>query len=377
MTQLLAEQAGRQTRQSEEIHMLKSELDLMRTQIAERDRELQTVVSDAALKEEEVQALRMQIALRDAQMARITGSLGWRLLSYYGPIKYGFVKPLWRFFKSFGTNHPATKAAPDLETAPTANGIQQPAAKVMRPSGTTAFPVLEVTERPPVEPHRARVDIIICVHSPLGVVKRCLKTLVQCTGMPYSFILVDDGSDEETRKYLVDFALAQGAVLLRNDLAAGFALAADKGLRHSDADYVVILNSDVEVTAGWLERMVACAESDARIGLVGPPTNYDPRQAISDVLKHDEWPVSSLPEGASPADIAAALRETSSRLYPRLPFLSGFCLMIKRAVINEVGYFDEASFGEWFMGEMDYRLRADKVGWQLALADVYVSNSRS
>jgi O-antigen biosynthesis protein len=230
-----------------------------------------------------------------------------------------------------------------------------------------------VKDRSPVAPHRTRVDLIICVRSSLDVVKHFLPALIQYTSRPYALIMVDDGNDDVTRVYLADFALAAGAMLLRTDCATGFASAAVLGLRHSNADYVVILNSDVDVSPGWLERMVACAAADERIGLVGPLSNYDPQHSLPEELRDDRWATNPLPNEAPPA-VMAAHSQASGELYPRLTFLPGFCLMIKRAVINEVGHFDEASFGEWFMGEQDYRLRASQAGWQLALADdVYVS----
>jgi hypothetical protein len=74
------------------------------------------------------------------------------------------------------------------------------------------------------------------------------------------------------------------------------------------------------------------------------------------------------PDGAKPTRTSTALDETS--VYPRLP-LNGICLMIKRQVINEVGYSDnKASVGDWSDGETDYCSRAGRAGWKLALTDV-------
>ena len=70
----------------------------------------------------------------------------------------------------------------------------------------------------------------------------------------------------------------------------------------------------------------------------------------------------------------------SACLYPRVAFLNGFCYMIKRPVIEALGYFDETNFGRGYGEENDYSLRAGKAGWQLAIADdtyVYHAHSRS
>ena len=39
-------------------------------------------------------------------------------------------------------------------------------------------------------------------------------------------------------------------------------------------DYILLMNNDVVVTPGWLERMICCAEKRPEIGIVGPRSNY-------------------------------------------------------------------------------------------------------
>jgi glycosyltransferase involved in cell wall biosynthesis len=63
-----------------------------------------------------------------------------------------------------------------------------------------------------------------------------------------------------------------------------------------------------------------------------------------------------------------------------MPFLNGFCLLIRRELLNKIGYFDEETFGPGYGEEDDYALRARQAGWRLALADdtyIYHAQSRS
>jgi GT2 family glycosyltransferase len=77
---------------------------------------------------------------------------------------------------------------------------------------------------------------------------------------------------------------------------------------------------------------------------------------------------------ATSTGIVLPAGNTSAQIYPRLPELNGFCLLIKRSVINQVGCLEGAGFGQGLAGETDYGMRALKAGWQLALADdVHVS----
>jgi glycosyltransferase involved in cell wall biosynthesis len=76
--------------------------------------------------------------------------------------------------------------------------------------------------------------------------------------------------------------------------------------------------------------------------------------------------------------MASMVARYSGRLYPRLPFLNGFCLLIRRTVLDQIGLFDEENFGRGYGEENDYCLRAARASWQLAVADdVYVYHRQS
>lgn len=249
------------------------------------------------------------------------------------------------------------------------------------PSGLD-FPIAAAT--PPVlipPPHQASVDIVVCVHNALEHVRNCLESVIRYTTQPYRLILIDDGSDAPTRDYLSEFAESQDAMLLRSEHATGYTLAANRGLHASNADYTVLLNSDTIVTPQWLDRMLACGESDPQIGIVGPLSNTASWQSVPEIFNETgDWADNRLPEGVSVADMARLVARNSSQSYPRLPFLNGFCLEIKRDLIEQIGYFDEQNFGKGYGEENDYSLRAQKAGRTLAVADdayIFHAHSRS
>jgi O-antigen biosynthesis protein len=122
---------------------------------------------------------------------------------------------------------------------------------------------------PPPEPRprSENVDIIVCVHNALEDVRRCLESVVVKTLPPYHVILVDDGSDAPTAGLLSVFAESHGATLLRHEIAKGYTLAANAGLRASSAPFCVLLNSDTEVSEGWLDRLVDYMRRDPVVGI--------------------------------------------------------------------------------------------------------------
>lgn len=231
-----------------------------------------------------------------------------------------------------------------------------------------------------VERHSAVVDIVVCVHNALTEAKTCLASVIRYSSHPYTLIIIDDGSEQPTRSYLEDFATSQRAMLIRNEAAKGYTLAANQGLRAATGEYVVLLNSDTIVTAEWLDRLVMCAGSDRQIGMVGPLSNTASWQSIPSVEVDGDWAANPLPEGMTVEKMGNLLAACSGRVYPRITFLNGFCLLIKRGLIDDIGLFDEELFGRGYGEENDYALRARDAGWSLAVADdtyVYHAQSKS
>jgi GT2 family glycosyltransferase/glycosyltransferase involved in cell wall biosynthesis len=225
------------------------------------------------------------------------------------------------------------------------------------------------------------VDVVVCIHNALDDVRNCLWSLVAKGTRPFHLILVNDGSDEETTEYLRRFRRRHPHVeLLENfDEPHGYTIAANLGLRAARGDYVALLNSDTVVTPGWLEAIVRLGESDDQLGLIGPLSNAASHQSVP--RKRDEagWAVNQLPEWIGPDDVAYLVRSSPiAHVRPRLPFLNGFCYVIKRAVIDRIGYFDEETFARGYSEENDYSLRAAEAGFEVGIADdAYVFHAKS
>jgi GT2 family glycosyltransferase/glycosyltransferase involved in cell wall biosynthesis len=229
--------------------------------------------------------------------------------------------------------------------------------------------VRPVLPREPLAPRTSLVDVVICVHNAPEEVRRCLASVAAHSGAPYRLIIVDDGSADETRDLVATYATDHDATLFRAEVARGYTVAANQGIAATSAEFVVLLNSDTEVTPGWLDRLVACAESDPTIGMVGPLSNRASFQSVPRVADGDDWADNPLPDDIDLSAFATGLARHSPRVYPRVPILNGFCLLIKRAVFDAIGTFDEATFAEGYGEENDFALRARDAGWSLAVAD--------
>jgi GT2 family glycosyltransferase len=214
-------------------------------------------------------------------------------------------------------------------------------------------------------------DVVVCVHNATEVVRRCLASIVTHTDLRHGLILVDDASGPECRGELEQFAASYPvASLLRNEERCGYTQSANRGLRESRSAFVVLLNSDTIVTPGWLERLLECAESDPRIGIIGPLSNAATFQSVPKRYDEDDrWALNPLPPPWGPGDMAALIAAIAPRAFPRVGLINGFCFGIKRALIDSIGYFDEEAFPDGYGEEEDYCLRSAKAGFALAIAD--------
>lgn len=231
----------------------------------------------------------------------------------------------------------------------------------------------------PAQSEGSDIDIVVCVHNALDDVRACLSSIITNTPPPYRLILVDDGSRDDTRLYLEAFAAAQGAVLLRSDTAGGYTRAANRGLQASDAPWTVLLNSDTIVPFGWIHEMLKIGQSDPKIGIIGPASNTASWQSTPSLFnKNGDWANNSRPEGVSIQELQTVASSVAPPQGIDLPFLNGFAFMVRRELIDDIGIFDEATFGAGYGEENDYCIRARNAGWKLIFApNAYVYHEQS
>ncbi|CAO1665044.1 glycosyltransferase [Salinicola sp. NYA28a] len=225
------------------------------------------------------------------------------------------------------------------------------------------------------------VDIIVPVYNALEEVKRCLKSLsLHNDGYKLQVIVVNDSSDQETTDWLRHFCYGDSSFLLiEHPENRGYTKAVNTGLRESHGDYLVTLNSDAIVTEGWLQSLIRCIRSDEKLGIVGPLSNAASWQNVPELLdENKQFAVNEIPLNMTPDEMATVVRDASHHVYPRVPFVNGFCFMMSREVINAVGLLDEEAFPTGYGEENDYCIRVADAGFELAIADdAYVFHAKS
>ncbi len=134
-------------------------------------------------------------------------------------------------------------------------------------------------------------------------------------------------------------------------------------------EYLVLLNNDTVVTDAWLAQLIALANSDPKIGMAGPMSNYaSPPQLVPEV------PYSDL---EAMHRFASTWRAERRGRWFVAPKLSGFCVLMKRAAFEAVGGLDER-FSLGLFDDDDLSLRMNQAGFKLVVAmDLFVHHAGS
>ena len=208
------------------------------------------------------------------------------------------------------------------------------------------------------------VTIIVPIYNAVDDVRQCLASLVRNTTAKATLCLIDDASpDPGITNLLQRYENFANVEILVNETNLGFTGTVNRGMAHASGD-VVLLNSDTVVGPRWLENLRLAAYSDAGVGTV---------TAISDNAGAFSCPVpgekNRTPLALFDDDTARLMFQESVRVYPDVPTGNGFCLYIKRAVIEKIGFLDIENFPRGYGEENDFCLRAMSAGFHHLIDD--------
>ncbi len=178
------------------------------------------------------------------------------------------------------------------------------------------------------------VSIIIPVFNQITLTQRCLAALQENAGTePFEVIVVDDFSTDTTAD---EISKTPGVVYLRNEVNAGFIASCNRGAREARGNFLVFLNNDTEVRPGWLSALLSVFRLRTDAGLAGAKLVYaDGRlQEAGGIIWRDASGI-NYGKWQNPGHPAYNyLREVD--------YCSGACILIPRALFEEVGGFDPA-----------------------------------
>jgi len=221
----------------------------------------------------------------------------------------------------------ALKANPDLLSISDGSAIQR-----------FALPTVSASSKQLSE----TVDIIVPVYKGFDDTIECIDSVLDnAVVCSHELIVINDASpDEKLAKYLRQYSLQRNFTFIENDINLGFVGTVNRGmLLHPDRD-VVLLNSDAVVFNDWLDRMRHSAYQAKSIGTATPFSNN------AEIFSYPKFLEDSPSiDGFSWSEIDKIAAQTNPKKIVDVPTAMGFCMYIKRTCLDDVGLFDEETFG--------------------------------
>jgi len=213
---------------------------------------------------------------------------------------------------------------------------------------------------------RGSLAVIVPVYNGINAFKRLINSLKKQYPNNVSwlkFCFIDDASTNiNIPEYLSSeqFFKRPDVDVLHNEKNIGFVKTVNKGIRHSNRGHdVLILNSDTIIPGPVFESLRAAANRIGKFGSITPLTN---RGTIASILN---WPYGSDSVfDLTPEQVEVSIRNLGLRVdHIEIPTGVGFCMLMSRCAIDEVGILDENHFGKGYGEENDWCQRAKKNGF--------------
>lgn len=244
----------------------------------------------------------------------------------------------------------------------TATGYIRPPAKQLKPEQTpapaAATPARISKPQKGAAPESVVVSIVIPAFNRLDLTNDCLRSLRANTQLTTcEIIVVDNASTDGTADFL---ASQQRAGLIRaiiNRENLGFAHACNQGAAAARGKFVLFLNNDTEVRPNWLEPLLRIAETDPRVGALGPKLVFPDSTiqhagiVILDDRKHNDPLLAQHVFHRQPQDLAEANKVKTYQA------LTAACLLVRRDVFNGIGGFDEEFWNGYEDVDLCFRIR--------------------
>jgi GT2 family glycosyltransferase len=215
------------------------------------------------------------------------------------------------------------------------------------------------------------IDISVCIvnYQAKDYLRDCLHSLYEHTASTFEVILVDNGSTDGSLEMLKDeFPDVQTT---ENPDNLGFTRPMNQALEQGRGRYLLQLNPDTIILPAALDRLVAFLESHPEIGICGPK-----------VLNSDGSLQKQCRRGEPTPWAVISYFTRLNRLFPDSKLFGGYllnymdedethpvagvsgsCMLIRRAVIDQIGYLDERFFA--YQEDADYCFRTREAGWEI------------
>ena len=221
---------------------------------------------------------------------------------------------------------------------------------------------------------KVQLSIIIPVYNALEEVRNCIDSVIKNTPLSdnINVIVINDCSPDKNIKPMLSAYKNVPNIIIKNNLInLGYTRNVNKGAKLAKNRDIILLNSDTVVSPNWIRNLIIAAYSKNDIGTVTAVSNNAgafsvPKPGTNDIPEHLD------------IDAIARIVQNSDGGYIDVPTGNGFCLYIKRKLIDDIGSFDYKKFPRGYGEENDFCMRAVEAGWvNIVDTKTYIYHQRS
>ncbi|WP_228041687.1 glycosyltransferase family 2 protein [Planktothrix mougeotii] len=220
--------------------------------------------------------------------------------------------------------------------------------------------------------NRIRWAIVIINYRTPHLVINCLKSLENQVEIGYDQVIIVDNASGDNSVELLQQTITENqwfswVQLLPSPVNGGFSAGNNLGIKAIEAEAYLLLNSDTIVRPGALSSLLHAWKTHPEAGLISPRLEWpDSTPQISCFRYHS--PLSQLIDAAATGMITKLFQQYDVPMEvsntPYQPQWTSFaCVLIRREVIEQIGFMDEGYF--MYFDDVDYCRRVNQAGWQI------------
>jgi GT2 family glycosyltransferase len=207
--------------------------------------------------------------------------------------------------------------------------------------------------------------VVVVTRNRRDLLKACLQSLTrQNLNQPFEVVVVDNGSDDGSSEMVLhDYGSISNSAsrfrleLVRNLDNRGFCAANNQGFAASNSEFIALLNNDAEAEPDWLAKLQSAFDERPDVGMAASKilVYEDPRRI--DKAGHLIYPDGQNRGRGSGEKDRGQYDRLEEVLWP-----DGCACMYRRAMLDEIGGFDEDFFA--YADDAELGLRARIAGWK-------------
>jgi len=231
------------------------------------------------------------------------------------------------------------------------------------------------------------LSIIIVNYNQKNLLKLCWQNLVSAQiKLSYEIIFIDNNSSDQSQKTIEEILNQAPSVSLKmilNNHNLGFSRAVNQGLATAQGKYILILNPDIIVLSGSIEKLYQFMEAHQRCAIAGPQLLNPDRTIQNSTFRFPKWytPIlrrTFLSRLGKKYLNSYLMKDWDHQSTQEVDWLLGAALMVRSEAIKQVGPMDQRFF--LYFEDVEWCRRFHRVNWQVyyvAEAQMYHFYQRS